>query len=63
MTIYERIVKRAEAIPMPIYQLEKAAGIGNGVIRKWKKKDPRNAVTLRKIAAVLDCTIDDLIEG
>lgn len=59
--IYDNILTLAKEKKLPISRLEKLAGIGNGVIRKWRGKDPRNAITLRKIASVLDVTIDELI--
>lgn len=41
-----------------------AADISPSTISEWRKgKYLPNTQTLRKIAAVLDCTIDDLIEG
>ena len=60
MTIYDKIAERAKARDLPIYKLEKAAGIGNGVIGAWKEGEP-NLSTLRKVAAVLECTIDELV--
>lgn len=60
MTIYEVIAKMAKEKEIPIYKLERAAGIGNGVIRRWGESDPSTSA-LRKVAAVLDCTIDDLL--
>lgn len=46
---------------MTIAELERKAGLGNGVIRKWDRASP----TLRTVSAVADClgvTINELLE-
>ena len=45
---------------MTVAQLERAAGLGNGVVRKWNSASP----TLRTVIAVARClgvTLDELI--
>lgn len=59
--IYERIKAIATEKGLPIYQLEKAAGIGNGVIAGWKESAPR-VDTLKRVAEVLGVTIDELVK-
>lgn len=59
--IYANIERLAAEKGLSIAGLEKSAGVGNGVLRKWNKKDPRNAVTLKRVADALEVTIDDLV--
>lgn len=40
--------------------LERAAGVANGVIGKWKTSGA-NIETLLKVADVLKCKVDDLV--
>lgn len=40
--------------------LERATGIGNGVIAKWKNGNPR-IHNLEKVATYFGCTVDDLL--
>lgn len=40
--------------------LERAAGIGNGAIGKWRTASP-SIDNLSKVAEVLNCKIDELI--
>lgn len=61
MTTYDKIKKLADERKMPIYKVEQAAGISNGVIAGWKSGKPL-AETLSKVAKVLDVPIADLIE-
>lgn len=42
--------------------IEKAAGLGNGVIRHWDEKSPRMD-TLLKVANALNTNIATLMEG
>ncbi len=58
--LLERIKKLCEEKHMSIAGLEKAAGIANATIRTWDKSNPR-IDTLQKVAAVLECSINDLI--
>ncbi len=41
--------------------LEKAVGIGNGVIAKWENSSPR-VENLKKVADYFGCTVDDLLK-
>ena len=58
--IYEKVKELARLKGIPIYQLEKVAGIGNGVIAGWKKSAPR-IDTLKRVADALGVTIDELL--
>ena len=60
MNTYEKIKAICVDRHIPIYQLEKEAGIGNGVIEGWKKASPRVS-TLQKVAEALSVSIADLI--
>lgn len=59
--VHDNIRARCKERNISVTALEKKAGVANGLIGKWKESEP-NIVTLRKVAAALDCTIDDLIE-
>ena len=58
--LLEKIKDLCEEKKMSIAALEKAAGIANATIRGWDKSSPR-IDTLQKVAAVLGCSIKDLI--
>lgn len=60
MQIYDRIRELCDEREIPIYELERQAGIGNSVIRKWNESSP-NLATLLKVAKVLDVKLEDLI--
>lgn len=51
---------KCEEKNMSIAALEKEAGIANATIRGWDKSSPR-IDTLQKVAAVLGCSIDELV--
>ena len=55
------IRQKANAMGMSLSQLEEAAGVGNGVIGKWRNASP-NIETIQKIANVLKCKIEDLLK-
>lgn len=60
--IHDNIRALCEKKQISVKELERKAGVSNGIVGKWKDAEP-NLGSLRKIAAVLDCTIDELIEG
>lgn len=60
MSIYEKIAAIAAERKIPIYKLEKEAGIGNGVISGWKEGQPQ-VDTLKKVADALEVSIEELI--
>lgn len=45
---------------LSIAALEKAAGLGNGVIRRWDEYSPRSD-KLKAVADVLGVTVDELL--
>lgn len=46
-----------------IFQVEKACGIGNGVIGKWKQETQNPSVeTLKKLAEHFGVTLDELVK-
>lgn len=64
MTIGENIRKLRRAKGISMYRLAKEAGITEPVVRgleSGKKRFPR-AETLAKVARVLDCRIEDLMQ-
>ena len=46
---------------LSIWALEKAAELGNGAIGKWFNNKNPNIETIKKVADVLGCTVDDLL--
>ena len=59
--ILENIKRLCRERNTSIFALEKALGIGNGVIGKWSKSSP----TVEKLAAVADyfgVTVDELLQ-
>jgi len=58
--LYTAICGICEEKRLTIAQLEREAGLGNGVVRKWNSASP----TLRTVIAVADCldvSLDELI--
>lgn len=58
----ERIRALAKSMGMNISALEKAAGIGNGVIARWDEHSPRVSA-LFAVANVLGVSLDYLVNG
>ena len=58
----DKIREKANSKGMSLTQLEEAAGIGNGVIGKWKEVSMPNMRTLTKIATVLEVPLDFFTE-
>ena len=59
--LYTNIRAICEAKSLSIAELERSAGLGNGVVRKWEAASP----TLRSVVAVaeyLGTTVDELIQ-
>lgn len=59
MSVYTAVKARAEGLNISIAELEKRAEVANGTIGGWKTGQPY-AETLRKVADVLGCTVNDL---
>lgn len=60
--LYDRVKKLCEEKKLSIAALEKAAGIANGTISAWGKGTP-TIMTVKKVAEVLEVSIDDLVAG
>ena len=58
--LLEGIKRRCEANGMTIAELERKAGIGNGIIRRWDEMNPR-LENLKAVAKALDVTVDELL--
>ena len=58
--IYEKIRCLCIEKKMSIRSVERKAGLGNGTIRNWKKCAP-TVDNIKKVADILDCTLDDLM--
>ena len=57
--VLERMIKEKG---LTIASLERAAKIGNGVIRAWEKQNSPNVISLQKVARVLECSVDTLLK-
>lgn len=62
MSVYQNVKVRANALNLPICEIEKRAKIANGTIGGWRTGKPY-AEMLQKVAKVLECTIEDLLKG
>ena len=60
--IFESIKAEANRQGKSIQKVEMEAGLGSGVISRWKKRDPRVG-KLMAVAEVLGVTVDSLIKG
>lgn len=61
--MYQRVKALAEEKGYSIAALEKAAGIANGTIGKWKDSDDGIRLkTLKALVKVLDVSIEELIK-
>lgn len=60
LNLYDRVKELADERKISICALEKQAGIGNGVIGKWRES-VGNFETVRKVAAALEVPIDELV--
>ena len=60
-TLFDRISERAKEREMSINQLEEKAGLSRGSTYKWKSVSP-SVKNLKKVADVLGCSVNDLIE-
>ncbi len=59
--IYKNIKKICDSKKISIRELECRAELGNGTISGWKTSSP-TVEKLKRVADVLECTIDKLIE-
>ena len=62
MTIYNRIKEKAEEKGISIKALEREAGLGNGVIKRWNETSPQ-CNKLELVANYLQVSIEWLITG
>lgn len=58
--ILKSVKKMCEKKGITTYKLEKECGFSNGCICKWEKSIP-SVDKIAKVAAVLGCTIDELL--
>lgn len=61
MGIYDNIKIEARAKGISIRKLESDTGLSNGAISKWNISEPK-ILAIRKVAALLDVTIEDLLK-
>lgn len=60
--IYDNICDKAKELGISINLLEKTAGVSVGSICKWNTVSP-TVRSLKKVADILKCSVDDLIHG
>lgn len=58
--LFERISALCKERGISIAKLEQEVELGNATIRGWKNSSPR-AVSLKKVADYLGCTLDELL--
>ena len=61
-TIYEKIKSICDERGISQNELENMAGIGHGIVGRWKKTEP-NVSTLKKVAEALNVSLTELVEG
>ena len=59
--LLDGIKRRCEANGITIAELERKAGIGNGIIRRWDEMNPR-LDNLKAVARALGVTVDELLQ-
>lgn len=60
MGTYDKIKAKADEKKMKIIELERKAELGIGSIGKWNRVSP-TAKSVKAVADVLGCTVDELI--
>ena len=59
--IYENVKQLCDEKNMTIMALEKAAGLANGTVGRWRNSIP-TAVSLQKVASVLEVSMESLMK-
>lgn len=59
--IYGNICQKAKDVGLSINSIEKEAGLSIGSICKWNSVSP-SVRSLSKVAKILKCSVDDLLE-
>ena len=62
MVNVEAIKNKAAAMGLTLAALERRADLANGVIGRWETSRGANVDTLKKVANVLKCTVDELLK-
>lgn len=60
--IYDNICEKAKEMGISINSLEKRTGVSVGSICKWNTVSP-TVRSLKKVADILKCSVDDLIHN
>ena len=60
MYIYDKIKKICKEKGLSVTYVEKKAELGNGLIYKWNDSVP-SVANLKKVASILEVTVDELI--
>ena len=59
--IYDNIRRRAKKRGISINKLEEEANVSTGSICKWKNGISPTVKNIKKVADILECTVDELI--
>lgn len=59
--MYDRIKRLADAKGMTLYEVEEKAGVGQGLISKWKSGANPNLAKIEAVAKVLGVTSAQLL--
>ena len=60
--IYDNVKALADKKGISIKQLEQKAGVGNGIIGKWRESSPQ-VDTLKLVADALGVKLSELVKG
>lgn len=58
--VYEQIKRKAEQKGITVAEVARRAGLDPTLIGKWRKSSP-SLDNAKRVADVLECTVDDLI--
>lgn len=59
--IYDNIRRRAKERGISINKLEEEANVSTGSICKWGNRISPTVKNIKKVADILECTVDELI--
>ena len=60
--IYENVKKLADKKGISLKQLEVKAGVGNGIIGKWRESSP-TVDSIKAVADALGVKVTDILKG
>ena len=60
--VYQNIAAKAKEKGVSINSLEQSAGVSRGSVYKWDTVSP-SVDSLKKVANILECTLEELLEA